>query len=67
MAEPIGKFAFLTRKEVIAFLRVMFSELRKLTLRDGFSGVRSAMDTAIVELKKVKEIPEKPPIVPKPE
>lgn len=54
MTEPTGKFAFLNRKDAIAFLRLMFTELRKLTLRDGFSGVRQAMDNALKELKTVE-------------
>ncbi len=57
MAETNGKFSFLNRHDMIKFLQVTFRELRKLALRDGFSGVRAALDKALIELKKVEEMP----------
>jgi hypothetical protein len=57
MDEATGKFSFLNRHDMIKFLRVTFRELRKLTLREGFSGVRAALDKALIELKKVEASP----------
>jgi hypothetical protein len=58
MRNTSGRFSFLNRKEVIAFLRVMFGELRKLTLREGFTGVRSALEKATTELNSIEKTPE---------
>lgn len=54
MADANGNFSFLNRHDRIKFLQVTFRELRKLALRDGFSGVRNAIDKALAELKKVE-------------
>jgi hypothetical protein len=67
MTEPTGKFAFLNRKDAIVFLRLMFVELRKLTLRDGFFGVQVALDNAIKELKMVEGRAERSGVAPIPE
>ena len=44
----------------------MCDELRKLTLRDGLSNVRHALDKAIEEVKGTDEIPEAGSVAPKP-
>ena len=48
-----SQFSFLNRKDAINFLRIMLRELRTMTAREGFSGVRKAIDLALLELKKV--------------
>ena len=49
----VSQFSFLNRKDAINFLRIMLRELRTMTAREGFSGVRKAIDLALLELKKV--------------
>jgi hypothetical protein len=46
--------AFLNRHDAISFLRFMLTERRKMTLRDGFSGVRLAINHALKALKDVE-------------
>ncbi len=53
----LSQFSFLNRKDAAYFLRIMLRELRALSLREGFSDVRKAIDVALQELRKVEIAP----------
>ncbi len=54
MVDGNSNFSFLNHHDMIKFLQVTFRELRKLTLRDGFSEVRASIDNALIALKKIE-------------
>ena len=57
MSNDGSRFSFLSRKEAVTFLRLMISELRKLALFNGFSGVRHSLEKTDEALNHVDDKP----------